>query len=394
MSLDHFLPDAFFGDPDLNQIMPQAVAELVKDEKLTQTRRYLNYTGKCVTVIERSGLRHEFASIPCFNRSSFVIVTDWKIHKSILPALSDFIKHERENESKVIRRLRELLLKYQPTLYDQQMYLRTEENVSLADLETHRGEVYDHEHDIVISLYRGKDAGPHPYSGEGRALALMKGAEQLVDSKAFSETIQIIDNEGTYGDRFINRNKQVYRIEAVVDQSRIPGVWVIRNRPFENTRLPGQMGWQRYTFEESDKILELYKTYAEALHCGDAEHRRKQEMIELETRLTHERAELAEGKIRHQREQQEWEMEKLRVQGNLERQQAAYADEAFRAKMELDRVKNSYERQLLDVKAAAERRKETAEWMKQVPAILGALGVAWLSYKTAQYAAKRISKDN
>lgn len=394
MSLDHFLPDAFFADPELNQIMPQAVAELVKDEKLSQTRRYMNYTGKVITVIERSGLRHEFAAIPCFNRSSFVVTTDWKIHKSLLPALSDFIKQERENESKLIRKLRELLVKYQPTLYDQQLYLRTELEVKLNELEAHRGEIYDHEHDIVISLHKGRNAGPHPYSGEGRALALMNGAEQMVNSKAFSETIQVIDNDGTYGDRFINRNKMVYRIEAVVDQSRLPGVWVIRNRPFENTRLPGQMGWQRYTFEEADKILELYKTYAEALHCGDAEHQRKQAAIELETKLIQERAELAEQKIRHQREQQEWESDRARTQMNMERQQAAYADEAFRAKMELDRVKHNYDRQLIDLKSTAERRKETNEWMKQIPAILGALGVAWLSYKTAQYAAKRATKDN
>ncbi len=394
MSLDHFLPDAFFGDPELIQITPQAVADLIKEEKLSLTRRYLNFTGKTITVIERNGMRHEFPAVPSFNRSSFVVVTDWKIHKSLQVALSDFIKQERENESKQIRKLRDLLIKYQPTLYDQFMYLRTEECVQLSNLEAHRGEVYDHEHDIVISLYKGRDAGPHPYSGEGRALVLLKESEHLADNKAFSEVIQIIDNEGKYGDRYINRNKLIYRIEAAVDQSRIPGVWVIRNRPFENTRLPSQHGWQRYTFEEADKILDLYKTYAEALHCGDAEHKRKQDMLETETKLIQERSELAEQKLRHQREQQNWEMDKARTQMNLDRQQAAYADEAFRAKVELDRVKHYYERQMVDLKSSAERRKETNEWMKQVPAILGALGVAWLSFRTAQYAAKRVNKDN
>jgi hypothetical protein len=394
MSLNHFLPDAFFGDVDLNQITTAAVAELVKGELFSQTRRYLNFTGKFITVIERTGVRHEFASIPSFNRSSFVIITDWKIHKSMQVAFSDFIKQERENESKQIRKLRELLIKYQPALYDQYLYFRTEENIQLSELESHRGEIYDHEHDLVISTYKGNDAGPHPYSNEGRALALMKNAEQLVDSKAFSETIQIVDNEGKYGDRFINRNKMVYRIEAVQDHSRVPGVWIIRNRPFENTRLPSQMGWQRYTFDEADKILELYKTYAEALHCGDAEHKRKEELLTLETNLTRERTDLAEQKIRHQREMHNWDVEKTRLQTNFERQQAAYADEAFRAKMELERMKNQYERQLTDQKAAAERRKETSEWMKQLPAILGALGVAYLSFRTAQYAAKRATKEN
>jgi hypothetical protein len=272
------------------------------------------------------------------------------------------------------------------------MYLRTEENIQLADLDLHRGEIYDHEHDVVVSLFKGKDAGPHPYSAEGRALTQLNHVEKLGDSKAFCELIQIVDNEGRFGDRFINRNKMVYRIEATQDFTRDNGVWVIRNKPFENTRLPSQMGWRRYTFEEADGLLELYKTYAEALHCGDAEHKRKEAMLAAESELARERYELNEQKLRHQREQQNWEAEQLRLQTAFERQQAAYADEQFRAKMELDRVKHQYERQMLDMKAQAERRKETAEWMKQVPAILGALGVAWLSYRAAVYASKEREK--
>jgi hypothetical protein len=396
MSLDHFLPDAFFGEPELNQITPAAVAELVSTEKFSHTRRYLNFTGKFITVIERSGIRHEFASIPSYNRSSFVIVSDWRIHKSMHESLVNFIKQERENESKLIRRLRELILDYKPTFHDQNqfMYLRTEENIQLADLEAHRGEIYDHEHDVVVSTWRGNEAGPHPYSAEGRAIVLLNNAEKMGENKAFCETIQIVDNDGKYGDRFINRNKNVYRIEATQDHSKASGVWVIRNKPFENTRLPSQMGWRRYSFEEADTLLELYKTYAEALHCGDAEHKRKEEMLHAETALTRERSELAEQKIRHQREMQNWEMERTRAQVAFERQQAAYADEQFRAKMALDRTKNQYEQQMLDMKASAERRKETSEWMKQIPAILGALGVAWLTYQTAKYAAKRVSKEN
>jgi hypothetical protein len=389
MSLNHFLPDAIFGEPELNQITPAAVADLVNGERFSCTRRYLNYSGKPITVIERNGFRHRFDSQHSYHQSSFVIVTDWKIHRNFHPAFVDFIKQERENETKLILKLRELLTKYQPTFHDNYLYLRTEEKIGLADLERHRGEIYDHEHDVVVSTFMGKDAGPHPYSSEGRALALLNNVERLGEANAFCETIQIVDNEGKFGDRFINRNKMVYRIDAVQDLTREDGVWVIRNKPFENTRLPSQMGWRRYTFEEADDLLELYKTYVEALHCGDAEHKRKEAMLEAETGLARERYELNEQKLRHQREQQTWEAEKARLQTNFERQQAAYAEEQFRAKMELDRVKHMYERQMLDMKSSSERRKETSEWMKQIPAILGALGVAWLSYQTAKYASKR-----
>lgn len=389
MSLNHFLPDAFFGEPELGQITPDAVAELVSSEVFSQTRRYLNYTGKTITVLERNGFRHEFVAQHSYTAANFLIVTDWRVQRSMYKSLVDFVKQERENEPKVIRRLREIVTKFEPVFHHNFAYFRTQEEITLAQLEQHQREIYDHEHDVVISLHLGQNAGPHPYSAEGRALALLNSVEKIGDDRAFCETIQIVDHDGKFGDRFINRNKMVFRIEASQDPTKENGVWVIRNKPFENTRLPSQMGWRRYTFEEADQLLELYKTYAEALHCGDAEHKRKEAMLEAEAGLARERYELNEQKLRHQREQQNWEAERNRLQAAFERQQAAYADEQFRAKMELDRVKHMYERQLLDTKSSAERRKETSEWMKQIPAILGALGVAWLSYQTAKYAAKR-----
>jgi hypothetical protein len=389
MSLDHFIPDAFFGNTELSQINALTFAGLSADDVYSKTSRYYNYTGKIVTVLERSGVAFEFGAIPSYNRADFVVVTDWKIHKSLLLALVDYCKHEKENESKMIRQLRELITKYEPTIRDQVIYLRTEEKITLADLEKHRNEIYVHDHDVVVSLFRGVEAGPHPYSNEGRALDLTTSMERGVSKRAFCETIQIVDNSGKYGDRFINRNKNVYRIEASQDASREDGVWVIRNKPFENTRLPSTIGWRKYTFEEADEILELYKTYAEAEHCGDAEYRKKQELLALEATLTREKTDLSEQKLRHLREQHNWEVEQSRLQSSFERQQAGYADEQFRAKMELDRQKHFYERQMLDIKSNFERRKDTADWMKQVPAVLGAIAVAWLGYRTAMLAAKK-----
>jgi hypothetical protein len=158
---------------------------------------------------------------------------------------------------------------------------------------------------------------------------------------------------------------------------------VIRNKPFENTRLPSTVGWRRYTLQEADAALELYKTYAEAEHCGDGETKRKQDLLAQEEKLIRAKNELNEQKLAHQRAQHEWELEKAKVQQELERQQAAFAEEAFRARIELDRMKSFYERQMLDNKMSYERRKETSEWLKQLPAIISALGVAWLAYKTA-----------
>jgi hypothetical protein len=389
--MEYFIPDAFFGNTELSQVNGESFSAFNKEELFSKTCRYLNYTGRVVTVLERNGMAYEFKSIPSWQRAEFVIITDWKLHKEMHIALQTFLKHEKENETAVIRKLREITNSYKPSIYDEYIFLRTEEKITLKDLESHRNEIYVHDHDIVVSLFRGIEAGPHPYSPAGRALDQMVAIERQAGSQAFCETIMIVDNAGTFGDRFINRNKNVYRIEAVRDASREDGVWVIRNKPFENTKLPSKVGWRKYTFEEADVILELYKTYAEAEHCGDAEYKKKQELLALETRLTAEKTELADQKMAHQRQLHELEVERTRITSNAERQQAAYADELHRAKMALERQKFFYEQQTLDIKAKAERRKDTSDWMKQVPAILGAVAVAWLSYQTAKLAARRAS---
>lgn len=383
MSLDHFIPDTHYGNVELSQLGPASMGASQKDDLFERKVRYYNFLSQPVTVIERNGMQWEFPAIPDVQRATFVIRSEWKVHKSMHQEFFRWIKAVRENESKLIRDLREIVARYQPTVYEQYLLFRTEQALSQEDLKKHRGEIYDHDHDIVVSMHRGLEAGPHPFSEMGRALALVNENALRNEQEAFSETIKIVDNTGTYGDRFINRNGCIYRIQSTQDSSREEGVWVIRNKPFENTRLPSTVGWRRYTLQEADAALELYKTYAEAEHCGDGETKRKQDLLAQEEKLIRAKNELNEQKLAHQRAQHEWELEKAKVQQELERQQAAFAEEAFRARIELDRMKSFYERQMLDNKMSYERRKETSEWLKQLPAIISALGVAWLAYKTA-----------
>jgi hypothetical protein len=392
MSLDHFIPDTLFGKVELCQVGLGQLNANRKDELFERKVQYYNFLSKPVTVLERNGMQWEFPAIPDVQRASFVVQTEWKVHKDLHREFFAWIKIVRENESKLIRDLREIAARHQPTVYEQYLLFRTERLLSLDDLERHRGEIYDHDHDVVVSLYRGLESGPHPFSEMGRALALLNENATRNDEEAFSETIKIVDNTGQFGDRFINRNGNIYRIQSAQDPTREEGVWVIRNKPFENTRLPSTVGWRRYTLQESDELLDLYKTYAEAEHCGDGETKRKQELLAQEERLIRARNELNEQKLAHQKAQHEWELEKTKLQREFERQQAAFAEEAFRAKMELDRMKAFYERQMLDAKMSQEKRKETSEWLKQLPAILGALGVAWLAYKTATINANKQDK--
>lgn len=83
----------------------------------------------------------------------FVIETEWKVHKDLHREFFAWIKVVREHESKLIRDLREIAARYQPTVYEQYLLFRTERTISQDDLERHRGEIYDHDHDVVVYLF-------------------------------------------------------------------------------------------------------------------------------------------------------------------------------------------------------------------------------------------------
>ena len=385
---DHFVPDTWHGTPVFSVVGRNELYGNQQNEQYEKRTRYFNYLPQTVTVIERNGLCAEFPPLPDASRSTFVIQTEWRLHRNLQTRFILLLKAGHEHEPKSVVALRECLKRLRPESHEHWITFRCELSVTQEELNRHRGEIYDHENDIVISTYTGTDAGPHPFSETGRVLTGLQLMPEAAVDKAFFESIRIVDNDGRYGDRFINRNGSVFLIKSARDPTLENGVWVTRHKPFTHMRQPERLGWRRYGFDEADEALELYKSYGDAKDYGDSETKRKQELAAQEEKLTRAKIELNAQKLAHQKEQQEWEREKAKIQIEMERRQMAWADEAAHLKAKLENARYYYEQQMLEAKQNAERRKEVNDWLKQMPGIVSALALAWLTYRTARVQAK------
>lgn len=385
---DHFVPDTWYGTPVFSVVGRNELYGSQQHERFEKRTRYLNYLPQTVTVIERNGLCVELPPFPDASRSTFVIQTDWLVHRSLQTRFMQLLRNGHEHETKSVIALRECVQRQRTEPHDHWITFRCELSVSLEDLNRHRGEIYENDSDIVISVYPGIDAGPHPFSESGRVLTELHSMAEAAVEHAFFESIRIVDNTGTYGDRFINRNGSIHRIKSARDPTREDGVWLARQKPFTHTRQTESIGWRRYAFEEADEALELYKTYADAKHCGDGETKRKQELAGQEEKLARAKYELKKQQLAHQEKQQAWEREKAKFQEELERRQFEFEKETRESRLEAERERFYYEQRLLEAKQSAERRKEINDWLKQMPGILSAVALAWLTYKTARLQAK------
>jgi hypothetical protein len=385
---DHFVPEAWYGTPAFSVVGRNELFGNQQNEKFEKRTRYFNYLPQIVTVIERNGLCAEFPPLSDASRNAFVIQTDWRVHKNLQTRFMQLLKDGHEHEPKSVIAMRECLTRHKPEPHEHWFTFRCELSVTQEELNRHRGEIYDYENDIVISISPGIDAGPHPYSETGRILTELHSRAEAAIEHAFFESIRIVDNAGMQGARYINRNGSVFRIKSARDPTLEDGVWVIRQKPYTHVRQPARIGWQRYDFDQADETLELYKSYDDAKHYGDGETTRKRELAAQEEKLARAKYKLKEQQLAHQQKQQEWEREKAKFQEDVERRQFAFEEETRRSKQEAERARFYYEQQMLEAKQSAERRKEVNDWLRQMPGILSAVGLAWLTYKTAKLQAK------
>lgn len=136
-------------------------------------------------------------------------------------------------------------------------------------LDRRGGSIYLIELDLVISTRLDNKTPKHPYSNSHLKQKLIEENNVLVNENVFGFSIKIVDNNGRYGDRYINLNNKAYRIPARVDRVLHDGVYyTCTGQAFGNYDLcPPET--HKYSFDEADKILSLYRSVEDALTFGD-----------------------------------------------------------------------------------------------------------------------------
>jgi len=372
MDINH-VAQTLFGNVNVSPIKPQD--RRIGHSPIEFRTTYYNYLPTAATVVWRSGLKCTLAPEPSFETNHLVIRNEITIQHAVKLDIQRVLSAVADDASQEMRALRDAFKISIRHNHFSSVTLILDYHLSLEQLRDYGGSVYYHELDIVVSLMSSDKSPPHPYSAAGRDLCLVESAPSKI---GFNYGIEIIDNAGKYGDRYLNIGNKVYRAPAEKDSTKRDGVYIVANEPVIGEVDMSEREVQYYPFEMAEEQVGLYRTPEEALNLGDLSQARKEELVQLEHELQIGKAELNKERQEHeaamldkQRALREAEVERDRQARVIEEMRA---DHEHRLKLERERVKDYYDDKSYE-------RKDKSETLKFIPAIVVGIGGALMAIK-------------
>lgn len=256
--------------------------------------------------------------------------------------------------------------------------------------------VYCREVDAVIGTTADVSNVIHPNSElEQRTHMLMN---ELDDSESGGGSVdnvtafrmRIVDNEDEIGDRYINLAGNVVPVPKIKSDNLKSGVYYLVGSDFSDSGKRSSMVYRHMSFEKAEETLEIYTTRERARCHGDRpedkERQYKLDSIEMRSRLDKEEADRrqqhAEFKAKMDAEEICRKDEHAKLKAKLEKEEAdrkrrlSELEDRLSEKM-AERKKEAAD---LEVRRAETKyrhenrniaRKETVEWLKFIPAVVG-----------------------
>lgn len=224
--------------------------------------------------------------------------------------------------------------------------------VSLALLRSNDGIIYLEEHDLVLMYGLTEEEAlkiDHPYSLVGYvAKSFSRIEDEYIRHGDFSFNIRIVDNQGTFGSKWILINdKKAFCIIACQDTEVTDGVYITYTENKLGGKGPKKLFTDRFAFDALEELpfYKLFDSEQEALASGGeiARQEAQAKLFETETKLR-----TAENNLKKAQQDKE----------RLEQEAEARKEEH-----ELNREKRDSEK-------ASIYRKNTADIIKYVPVIL------------------------
>ncbi len=269
--------------------------------------------------------------------------------------------------------------------------------VSRAEIEQAGGSIYIESLDLLISLNGLSDVPHHPHSlhGERQGLMALTPAEEHGN---FHYRIEIYDQDGNFGDRFINVGGEVFNIRSNRSGARRNGVYVVGSSPVMSTSGHLEERCQHLTFEEAEARLHLYLSYKEALTLGNPADVYKRELEDLahrnrledannkreEARIKNDQrtrdVEFEEMKRNFQREREIAAAEQLRVEARNKDRQGQLDELAHQLKLQDHELKLRAMREKEEYESRSQSRKDWSETFKLLPVGVSALLAIYVTY--------------
>lgn len=109
------------------------------------------------------------------------------------------------------------------------------------------------QHDIALSFEIPEEGAAHPFSEQGIVNSICRDVGLDISDKKLSLSMVIIDNEGTFGDRFINIGGRAFKIPVIKDNNTTSGIYIGRTNEVTVNGQLLPMENEHYTFDRVEK---------------------------------------------------------------------------------------------------------------------------------------------
>lgn len=362
-----------FGEARIAQMGPRDRSNGISpiEHRLT----YINNLPVPVVVAWRSGLKFTLQPNPSLENQSLLMRTEIIVTPQVKFDIQRLLSAVDDNSTAELKSMRDAFKLQVKGNFHGGATLVLDYPLTLDKLREFGGTVYYSELDCVVSLLQLEDVPPHPYSEAGRRSQTITDSPIDHGRAGFGYAVEIVDNAGKYGERYLNISGTVYKVSPMKDWERRDGIYIVSNYAARGELGPDGLNVTHYPFELAEADLGLYRSFDEAKHLGDISTGRKEHLASLEHQLTIAKAELQRAKVEHDtdmvernRELQRLEAETVRLKGDRDRLEHEHT-------LERARLKDYYE-------SRAHFRKDHSEAIKILPSIIVGIGAIFMAIKT------------
>lgn len=339
---------------------------------------YINHLPHDVTVGWRCGLKFTVPSTPDLRNSNFIVRLEIILRHSAIRQLEEQLGFIDERSPRELQALREAFLRRNQENNYWGATLVLDYPLTKETLNEYGGSVYFDELDEVFSLLPYDAVPDHPYSERGRLAQIAVVGPKQSDSADFFYSMEIVDNLGKFGDRFLNLNGEIYRIHPQKSNTRRDGAYLFYGNRVINNVLEPERNYRFFDLSIADETLGLYATYTDALNHGNHAKNHESELREMELSTQRLKASMQEQRQRFDIQMLEREKEAKRLQAELDKRErehkVALAEFEQRNAIERTRVKDFYDDR-------SHQRKDKSEAIKFIPALIVGIGATLLAIK-------------
>jgi hypothetical protein len=331
------------------------------------TYSYHNESNRDITIVTRDSLR---IVLPALNENKIVsmynssMVTDKliiqkkiTIHSSKVQQVREYLKLAEHNDPNLLVIVNAVDQAYNTFTSNQSkasyfnkrnefdfiVYVQYE--VTIAQLQGMQDCFYHVPSDLLISLKPLKQASAHPFSRS--AVSSIKPEQCL---SAVGIDYVIVDNDSLISSRFVLLSGEVYKISPIVDKTRDNGIYLSRYKYDARHKSKVNHSVEHFELNEFDEKLGLFKTYEEALTCGNVAKSLEKDLLDAKIKLKNKDLELENLR-------QEIEQKSLLNKDHLNDKEHRRKEESISRDEFIESLRAQHEREKFDLNARLDRQR-------------------------------------